>query len=41
MAESDLENDQIEYFSPSGTYLGQWGSLGSNNGYLDDFWAPP
>src|ERR1039458_9384487 len=32
---ADYNNDRIEKFSSSGTYLTQWGSLGTNDGQFE------
>ena len=32
---ADYDNDRIQYFTASGSYLGQWGSHGSGNGQFD------
>ncbi|MGA9941283.1 MAG: hypothetical protein WBP88_04695, partial [Nitrososphaeraceae archaeon] len=31
---ADTENHRIQIFSPSGTYLGSWGEIGTQNGHF-------
>ncbi|HUV87646.1 MAG TPA: hypothetical protein VMX79_11110 [bacterium] len=33
---ADSDNDRVQYFTPGGSFLGKWGSLGSGDGQFDD-----
>jgi tripartite motif-containing protein 71 len=33
---TDPDNDRVQYFTPSGSFLGKWGKHGEGNGEFDD-----